>query len=65
MRPMSEFDPGRPAKVHDRAHDSTILWQVGWAARWRSNARPRPDGTVWFDGQVLDGWEPVAKTASP
>jgi hypothetical protein len=59
MRTMSDFDPDRPSRVHDRINDRTMTWHTAGAAEWREYARPMPDGTVHFDGYILDGWEPV------
>ena len=60
MRPMSEFDPERPARVHDRLNDHTFEWKTGWADDYRRNAKTGAgDGTVSGDGLVLDGWKPL------
>ena len=59
MQPMSTFDPDLPCKVHDRLNDKMINWRTGWAPKWRQFAKTMPDGTAWFDGLVLDGWEPM------
>ena len=60
MNPMSTFDPDRPSRVHDCLNDRTLEWRTGWAPKWRQYATPMPDGTTWFDGRILDGWEPMA-----
>jgi hypothetical protein len=61
MKPMRDFDPDRPAQVHDRLNHSTFFWQTGWADNWRENAVPNKiDGTVSWDGLILDGWDPLA-----
>ncbi len=62
MRPMNEFDPDRPSRVHDRLNDETFEWPVEEAARYRRYATfDKVDGTVEFDGLILDGWEPLTK----
>ncbi len=62
MRPMSEFDPNLPARVHDRRNDKILDWRTRWANDWRRHAiTNKLDGTVSFDGLVLDGWEPISK----
>jgi hypothetical protein len=59
MRPMEEFDPDRPCRVHDALNDRTFFWRPSWAADWRQYARSGGDGTAWFDGLVLDSWTPL------
>ena len=62
MRPMAEFDPDRTCRFHDRVNDQMRDWHNGWASNYRQYARTdRVDGTVWWDGLVLDGWEPAAR----
>ena len=59
---MSTFDPDRPARVHDRLNERMHDWHTGWAAAFRRDAVvDKVDGTVWWDGLVLDGWEPAAR----
>jgi hypothetical protein len=58
MQPMSTFDPDRSAKVHDSLNDKTFDWRTGWAADYRRNAMVNMvDGTVSFDGLILDSWK--------
>lgn len=60
MRPMSEFYPDLPSKVHDRLNDRTFEWKTGWAPAYRRDAKTdKVDGTVFWDGLVLDGWRPA------
>ena len=59
MRSMREFDPGRPARMHDRRRDKTIVWRTAWASKWRAHAVFEPNGWVYFDGAIIDGWEPL------
>jgi hypothetical protein len=60
MQPMEQFDPDRPCRVHDRVNDRTFVWRPSWASDWHRHARIQDDGTVEFDGLILDGWEPFA-----
>jgi hypothetical protein len=47
-------------KVHDRLNDETLDWPLDEANRYRRYATTdKVDGTVYFDGPILDGWEPV------
>ena len=59
MQPMSTFDPDRPCLVHDHVVGKTFDWHTGWASNYRQYATDKFDGTVWWDGLVLDGWEPA------
>jgi hypothetical protein len=56
MNPMSTFDPDRHCKVHDLLNDCTFEWKAGWANHWRTYASEQGDGTVSWDGLILDGW---------
>ncbi len=62
MRPMSEFDPTKPARVHDELNDQWIEWEPLWAATFEnepwSSANPH---LVEWDGLLLDGWEPMPR----
>ena len=46
MRPMREFDPDWPARLHDRLNDKTIDWLTGWAPEWRARRRKPPPRVV-------------------
>jgi hypothetical protein len=59
MRPMCEFDPERPAKVHDLLHE-TFDWRTCWADSWRKFAWVASDGWAYWDSLILDGWEPAS-----
>jgi hypothetical protein len=59
MNPMSTFDPDRPCRVHDAMNDWMIAWQTGWADKWRQFAKLGSEGLAYFDGRMLDGWEPL------
>jgi hypothetical protein len=57
MSPMSTFDPDLPCRVHDRLNDRMHEWHTGWAGSYRRNAvADKVDGTVSWDGLILDGW---------
>lgn len=56
MELMSTFDPDEPCKVHDRLNDRTFQWRTGRAEDYKREAVPASDGTVSFDGLILDGW---------
>jgi hypothetical protein len=53
MRPMSEFDPSKPALVHDRLSDRTFVWAPHMAKIYRQYAAPHAPGVIEFDGL---GW---------
>jgi len=57
---MSQFDPDRAAVVHDCFHGRSFLWRRRWANCWRHDAWVASDGLAYFDGLILDGWEPLA-----
>jgi hypothetical protein len=61
MRSMRDFDPARPARVHDLLNDATLEWNTGWADNWRKYAHLTIDGAVYWGGLILDGWEPAAR----
>jgi hypothetical protein len=58
MQPMSSFDPKRPSMVHDRLNDKMFVWDVEWAEHFGKYAVYNPEGTVEWDGLMLDGWHP-------
>ncbi len=59
-RPMSEFDPTQPARVHDRLNDQVIEWDPETHGRdWDLGGhRDFGGGVVEWDGLLLDGWLP-------
>ena len=57
---MRDFDPGQPARIHDRLNDKIIVWRTGWADKWRAHAVLEANGWAYFDGMILDAWEPIA-----
>ena len=51
MRPMSEFDLDRPAKLHDRLKDKDFDWHCDWAKNYRRKAHGRDDAgceQIWM-----------------
>jgi hypothetical protein len=58
LRPMSEFDPTRPAFVHDALNNKILDWEPEWAAHYREHAIFDVEGTVGWDGRILVGWRP-------
>jgi len=59
MRSMCQFDPQRPSRLHDWVSDEFMDWHTGWADRWRADAVVEANGWAYFDGRILDGWEPL------
>jgi hypothetical protein len=63
LRPMSAFDPTRPALVHDELNDRTFEWKPEWAESYGEalddSRRWGSVGKVEWDGLVLDGWRPL------
>ena len=59
---MSEFDPSQPAILHDALKDQIIPW-AGLSEdveHFRKYAIYDTNGTVAWDGLILDGWgEPL------
>jgi hypothetical protein len=48
--------------VHDQANNKMLAWRTGWAPNYRQYAKTdKVDGTVWWDGLILDGWEPAER----
>jgi hypothetical protein len=57
---MSEFDPARPALVHDQLNDDTFEWLLEeWREHYARYAQKFEDGLVAWDGLLLDGWQPL------
>ena len=61
-RPMSEFDPSRPALVHDDLNDTVFEWQPErFEVDFRKYASQWCTGVVSWDGLLLDGWQPLLR----
>ena len=56
MHPMKEFDPTKPAMVHDRLNDKTFEWLPEWQASYKWHAKEVGPGVISWDGVLLDGW---------
>ena len=61
MRPMSEFDPARPAFVHDAVNNRMIRWKTEWAESYRKGAKEESAGVVAWEGRRFDGWEEAGR----
>jgi hypothetical protein len=58
LRPMSDFDPARPALVHDSLNDRTFEWKPDeFLEHYREHAQPAAKGVIGWDGLLLDGWQ--------
>jgi len=60
MHPMKEFDPPKPAMMHDRLSDRTFEWKPAKCRRTLRSTPKRSDrmSSKW-DGLLLDGWLPL------
>jgi hypothetical protein len=57
FRSMSDFDPNRPALVHDQLSGRVIEWSPSWATDYTEWHREYANGgAVAFNGLLLDGW---------
>lgn len=56
LRPMWTFDACRICTVHDAGNERMIPWNPEWAPHYRLCADALSDGTVEWDGLLLDGW---------
>ena len=56
LHPMKDFDPSQPAVLHDRISDDIVAWSGEEAGAFRRSAVAQPDGTVAWNGMLLDGW---------
>jgi hypothetical protein len=63
MNPMSTFDHDQPSDVHERLNDATVPWSPRDADKYRCDAKLESDGTVSFEGLILDGWMPQPMAA--
>lgn len=53
---MSDFDPTKPAILHDSTKDRTFEWNPTWAERYRRGAKDVGNGVVLWENLRLDGW---------
>jgi hypothetical protein len=58
---MEEFDPSKPALLHDGLNDEVIPWIVEeYAHRWKQMAEPHDESVILWNEVLLDGWcEPL------
>lgn len=56
LRPMWTFDAWRVCTIHDAVNDRILTWNPEWAPHYLQCAERLADGTVEWDGLLLDGW---------
>jgi hypothetical protein len=56
LHPMTDFDPSEPAILHDQVSDAIVTWSGEEADEFRRSSVVQPDGTVAWNGLLLDGW---------
>ena len=65
MHPMKEFDPTKPAMVHDRLNDRTFEWKPAtMQANYEKYAEAFGPDVIEWDGLLLDGWLPLGAQSS-
>jgi hypothetical protein len=65
MHPMKEFDPTKPAMVHDRLNDRTFEWKPAtMQANYEKYAETFGPDVIEWDGLLLDGWLPLGAQPS-
>jgi hypothetical protein len=63
--PMKEFDPTKPAMVHDRLNDRTFEWKPAtMQANYGKYAEAFGPDVIEWDGLLLDGWLPLSAQPS-
>jgi len=70
LRPMSEFDPHKPARLYDNLNDRFFDWDPKrWADHYRQHAQPYKDPgyeeLTDYDGVELLGWRPIDDGRNP
>jgi hypothetical protein len=59
---MSEFDPTKPALVHDQLNDWVFEFDpIKHRANYERYAEPWRPRVIEWDGLLLDGWKPIAR----
>ncbi len=62
---MNQFDPTKPALVHDKLNNKTFSWEPDrHGVNYEKYAQPFDPGVIEWDGLLLDGWEPLETGAS-
>jgi hypothetical protein len=65
MHPMKEFDPTKPAMVHDRLNDRTFECKPAtMQANYEKYAEAFGPDVIEWDGLLLDGWLPLSAQPS-
>jgi hypothetical protein len=69
IRPMSEFDPGQPARIYDNLNERFFEWDPEqWADHYRETAQPYTDkgyeALTKYDGLGLLGWLQINSSSS-
>ena len=65
LKPMSEFDPTRPALVHDLLNDRTFEWKPKeHSDSYRRFAEFDGPNMVAWDDYLLDGWKELEEAVS-
>ena len=63
LRPMSEFDPAKAARIYDNLNEGFFEWDPRHAEHYRQTARRFKDKgyeeLTDYDGVELLGWYPV------
>jgi hypothetical protein len=62
-RPMSEFDPAKPAILHDELNENEFLW-TGTGERyehWCKFASQYSPSVIEWDGLLIDRWREPTK----
>jgi hypothetical protein len=60
-RPMKDFDPTKPARLHDQLNDALYYWPGAAAADWleRASWHDHAETVVNFDALLFDAWQSV------
>src|SRR4029453_9900643 len=59
-RPMTEFDPSKPALVHDKLNDQVIDWEPERHGKdYKDGHCDFGNGVIEWDGLPLDRWKPA------
>lgn len=56
---MKDFDPSRPALLHDDLSGHIVTWDWTRSEDFRSLAVVQPDGRVIFESYLFIGWDDV------
>ena len=56
LRPMKDFDPTKPAILHDVVTDRIVTWDWKRADDFRKNAIHAGPGQLAWEDKLFDGW---------